>query len=217
MALTTKTDGLGTANKFTHDWVDDYHDVLTGVMNDQPITLNYRPGSGTTPTLTLKGDGSGPLLKGFKTDNTTQAFAFGSGGDLTLVSSVKVNPASVPGSTTSYMLAQVGADSTGRASLGIRSDGSGNLRFGKTGTAYATELYTDGTILKSSVGLDVAGPLTTDTLAVDTTATAAGFTLLRARAKGTGANAGVNIWICPSGTDPTVGDGLTDGDIVFSY
>lgn len=216
MALTSKSDGLGAPNLFTATWVNDFMNLLTGVMNDQPTTLNYRPGSGSTPVLTIKSDGR-PLIRGFQSDNTTQAFNLGTSGDLTLASSAKINPPSVPGTTTSYMLAQVGADSTGRVSLGIRADGAGNLRFGNNGTAYATEVYTDGSKLKISTALDVNGAITGTSLAVTGAATSATFTLLRARAKGSGANAGVNIWICPSGTDPLVADGLTDGDLVFSY
>jgi hypothetical protein len=70
---------------------------------------------------------------------------------------VTVNPASVPASTTSYYQMKVGSDSYGRASFGIRSDGSGNLRLGNSGTGYATELYTDGTSLIVSSGVIVPG------------------------------------------------------------
>lgn len=217
MALTYKSDGLSVANKFTHTWVDDFTDLLTGVMTDQPVTLDYAPGAAGSPTLALKGDGNNPLLKGYKADGTTQAFALDSGGALTVASTMKSNPASVPGATTSYVIITTGGDGNGRASMGVRSDGAGNLRFGNNGTGYATELYTDGSKLKISTATDVAGALTSTSLAVSGTATGGGFTLMRARAKGTGASAGVNIWICPSGTDPTTGDGLTDGDIVFSY
>ena len=135
MALSLKTDGLGTINKFTHDWVDDYFNLLTGVMTDQDVVLNYRPGSSTGKnTLTLKGDGSNPLLKGMKSDNSTPAFTFDSTGNLTLA--------------------------------GV--------------------------------------------------ATSATFTLARLRAKGVGVTAGVNIWVAKSGSDPTAGDGLQEGDIVFT-
>lgn len=219
MALSLKSDGLGAANKFTHDWVDDFTNLLTGVMHDQDVTLDYRPGSANGKnTLTLKGDGNNPLLKGMKADGTTQAFLLDSGGALTVASTVKSNPASVPGATTSYVIITTGGDGNGRTSLGVRSDGAGNIRFGNNGSSYATELYTDGSKLKISTATDVAGALAATSLAVTGAATAnGGHTLVNFRAKGTGANAGVNVWICPSGTDPTVGDGLTDGDLVFSY
>ena len=141
MPLTTKSDGLSAPNLFTATWVNDFMNLLTGVMNDQATTLNYRPGAGATPVLSLKGDGFGPLLKGFKTDNTTLAF---------------------------------------------QVDSSGNL--------------------------SLAGTLT-----VSGTATSAGFNIVRMRAKGAGAVAGMNIWITPNGTDPLVADGLVDGDVVLSY
>lgn len=136
MALTLKSDGLGTANKFTHDWVDDFTNLLTGAMNDQAVTLNYRPGSNTgLGTLLLKTDGNNALLKAFKSDNTTSAAMIDASGNLTLAGS----------------------------------------------------------------------------------ASSAGFSLARLRPHGTGATAGVNIWIAPTGSDPAAGDGLQEGDLVFSY
>lgn len=66
-------------------------------------------------------------------------------GNLASTATIAVNPASVPGATTSFIFAKVGADTTGRVSLGIRSDGGGNVRLGNDGTAYGVEIYTDGT------------------------------------------------------------------------
>ena len=57
MALTAQQNGTtvgGNPNQIRASWFNDYKDLLTGAMNDQPVTLNYRPGSGTTPTLTLQ-------------------------------------------------------------------------------------------------------------------------------------------------------------------
>lgn len=88
MALTTQQNGTtvgGLSNQARASWWNDFKDLLTGVMNDQSVALNYRPGSGTTPTLTLKGDGFGPLLKAFKPDNTTQAALLDSNGNLTIL------------------------------------------------------------------------------------------------------------------------------------
>lgn len=79
MGLTTLTNGAlaGVGD------VNQYKNLLTGVMTDQPVTLNYRPGSGTTPTLSLKTDGR-PLIKGYKSDDTTQAFQVDQNGNLTI-------------------------------------------------------------------------------------------------------------------------------------
>lgn len=90
MPLTLKADGLNPENLFTSAWVNDFTNLLTGALNDQPVTLNYRPGSGSTPALSLKGDGSGPLVKGFKTDNTTLAFQVDSNGNMTLAGTLTV-------------------------------------------------------------------------------------------------------------------------------
>ena len=80
MALRTISNGAlaGVAD------VNDYKNLLTGVMTDQPVEFNYRPGAGTTPTLLLDGDGHGPLIKGLKTDHTTQAFQIDASGNLTI-------------------------------------------------------------------------------------------------------------------------------------
>lgn len=70
--------------------VNQYYDLLTGVTTDQPVELNYRPGSGTTPTLLLDGDGHGPLIKGYKTDHSTSAFSLDSSGNLTIAGALAI-------------------------------------------------------------------------------------------------------------------------------
>src|SRR5678809_1591015 len=86
MALSTLVNGalagIGDVNQ--------YKNLLTGVMTDQGVTLNYRPGSGPTPTLKLDGDGFGPLIKGYKTDHTTQAFQIDSSGNLVLAGELTI-------------------------------------------------------------------------------------------------------------------------------
>lgn len=47
MPLTVRTDGTGSTNLITAQWFNDYHDLLTGAMADQPVTVNN--------DLTLKG------------------------------------------------------------------------------------------------------------------------------------------------------------------
>lgn len=84
MALTTRGDGTGAAFQINSNWFNDFLKALTGVMTDQAYKFNYRPGSGTTPVLTLDGDGSGFLLRGLKTDHATTAFAFDSAGNLSI-------------------------------------------------------------------------------------------------------------------------------------
>jgi hypothetical protein len=86
MALSLLTSGAlaGIAD------VNQYYNLLTGVTTDQATVLNYRPGSGTTPTLKLDGDGHGPLIKGLKTDHSTTAFSIDSNGNLTLAGGLTV-------------------------------------------------------------------------------------------------------------------------------
>lgn len=54
-----------------------YHDLLTGVMTDQPVTLNI--GSGTSPLLTLKGSAAVDRLQVLDTAGALQ-FKVTSGG-----------------------------------------------------------------------------------------------------------------------------------------
>jgi hypothetical protein len=153
MALTTRANG----QQITIGSVNDFKDALTGVMTDQAYALNYRPGgAGAVPTLLLKQNGNAPLLKGLKSDDTTQAFLVDQNGALTIASdgigaTWTALPGAVPGSTTTYLQAKVSGNATGRVSLGIRSDGSGNIRLGNSGISYVAEVYTDGTGLVSSV------------------------------------------------------------------
>lgn len=65
---------------------NDFLNLLTGVMTDQPVTLKYQPSSGTTAALTLYSKASHPLIKGFKPDGTTQAFVIDENGNLTVTS-----------------------------------------------------------------------------------------------------------------------------------
>ena len=39
MALTVRTNGSGSSNQITAQWFNDYHDLLTGVMVDQEVTI----------------------------------------------------------------------------------------------------------------------------------------------------------------------------------
>jgi hypothetical protein len=91
MALTVRGDGTGGIYLVGSAWWNDYYDLLTGAMHDQPVELNYRPGSGTAGnTLTLKGDGFNFLLKGLKTDNATTAFSIDSNGAMVLAGGLAI-------------------------------------------------------------------------------------------------------------------------------
>lgn len=88
MALTTQQNGTtvgGLSNQARASWWNDYKDVLTGVMTDQNIVLNYRPGvTNSKQTLVLQGDGFNALFKAYKSDNITQAALLDSNGNLTI-------------------------------------------------------------------------------------------------------------------------------------
>lgn len=161
MALTLRTNGTG-GGIVSAAWWNDYYDLMTGTMTDQVVTLNYRPGTNDgNASLKLKGDGNVPLLKGYDTNSSTITSTLDHSGNLTLSGTVvsavmAAQPTAVPASTTSYLYTKVNGESSGRSSLGIRSDGSGNLRFGNNGTSYQTEMYTDGTNIVVSTG--IVGP-----------------------------------------------------------
>ena len=167
MPLTVRSNGTG-GGIVSAAWWNDYYNLLTGAMNDQAVALNYRPGSANgLATLTLKGDGNNPLLLGYDTDNTTVTTTLDHSGNLTLSGNINTPatlnaiPAALPGATTSYLIVRVSGNASGRASLGLRADGSGNLRLGKNGTSYATELYTDGSQLVIGSNLTVTGGVIT--------------------------------------------------------
>lgn len=39
MALTVRTNGSGSSNQITAQWFNDYHDLLTGIMQDQEVSI----------------------------------------------------------------------------------------------------------------------------------------------------------------------------------
>jgi hypothetical protein len=70
MALVVKS----TGNTIAATDVNQYHDLFTGVMTDQPIGLTYLPGTSTsTPVLLVKGNTNGPLLQAY--NGATQEFS----------------------------------------------------------------------------------------------------------------------------------------------
>lgn len=84
MALTTRVDGATPSSKISAVWFNDFKNLFTGVMTDQPITFYYAPGaSGSTPTLLLKTNGAAPLLRGLKPDGVTEAFKIDTNGVMT--------------------------------------------------------------------------------------------------------------------------------------
>jgi hypothetical protein len=116
MALSVLVDGdlagIGDVNQ--------YYNLLTGVTTDQPVELNYRPGSGTTPTLLLDGDGHGPLIKGLKTDHSTQAFKIDASGNLTLAGTLTMVGA-LTGVTSLTMSGALAGPTTGNFSSYVRA------------------------------------------------------------------------------------------------
>lgn len=78
-------------------WVyTDFHQLLTGVMTDQPVSLKYQPATGTTPALTVYSKAGNALLQGFKPDGTTQAFLVDENGNVTAAGSVTASSVSAP-------------------------------------------------------------------------------------------------------------------------
>ncbi len=84
MALTVRTNGTGASNLITAQWFNDYHDLLTGVMADQPVTINNTASlkgitftTPTAPTLATH-TGTGPGIGSY-----TYAVTYGMGNGLT--------------------------------------------------------------------------------------------------------------------------------------
>jgi hypothetical protein len=161
MALTTRGDGTGAPFLVGRAWWNDYKDLLTGVMNDQAVALNFRPGSGSTPTLILKGDGFGVLLKGYKTDNTTNAFNIDSNGNQVNAGGLTI-AGSISGVTTLGMSGALSGATTGGFS-GAVSAGSLVLSGGISG---ATSVAMGGALTGATTGAFSSNVTITGTLQV---------------------------------------------------
>jgi hypothetical protein len=80
--LSTRTDGEAQGTIDSH-WYNDFMQVLTGAMNDQPLYLYYEPSVGTNPpALKLQTNGNAHLLTGLTSAGAT-AFDFDASGNLT--------------------------------------------------------------------------------------------------------------------------------------
>ncbi len=125
----------GTQAVPTH--VNQYHDLLTGVLNDTPLFFKYTPGNNTNAVLGLQGDGSADLLRGYKSDGATEVFVIDASGNATFKTistqggGLTLTSLTVNGTETENGNLTV----TGTATLGnissdggkITTDGSGNL------------------------------------------------------------------------------------------
>jgi hypothetical protein len=118
MALTLRTDGSGSPNLVGAAWWNDYYDLLTGSMNDQPVFLYYKPGSSTsTPALELQTNGNAPLLVGLGSGGATK-LSVDSSGNLTASGAL------------SFDATKVASDGSGNVEMGVlalttlASDGS---------------------------------------------------------------------------------------------
>jgi hypothetical protein len=93
MALTLRTDGSGSPNLVGAAWWNDYYDLLTGTMNDQPVFLYYEPSSGTNPpTLKLQSNGNANLLAGYSSTSTV-VFTLDSNGNVVVAGTLAVTGA----------------------------------------------------------------------------------------------------------------------------
>jgi hypothetical protein len=93
MALTLRTDGSSAPNLVGAAWWNDYYDLLTGAMNDQPVYLYYQPASGSNPpALKLQTNGNADLLKGFNSGGTN-VFQVDSNGNVTASGTLAVTGA----------------------------------------------------------------------------------------------------------------------------
>lgn len=115
MALTVRTNGSGGSNIIQASWFNDYHDLLTGVMNDQYINITqgltlkqitFTPP--TAPTLSLvsgSGLGTGSYTYGIAYTNdsatskagTTAIITTTSGNNQVSLTNIPTGPAGVVG------------------------------------------------------------------------------------------------------------------------
>jgi hypothetical protein len=121
MALVVKS----TGNTIAATDVNQYHDLFTGVMTDQPIGFTYLPGTSTsTPVLLVKGNANGPLLQAY--NGATQKFQVDQNGNIVAL-----------GITT-----QLG-DKMGGVDAGLNIS-SGTVVLGGTGVFLKQNTYWDG-------------------------------------------------------------------------
>jgi hypothetical protein len=171
MGLTTRGDGTGAPYQVSSSWWNEYKDALTGVMTSQAFTLNYRPGSGTTPTLTLDGDGFGSLIKGLKTDHSTTAFSIDSSGNLTLAGSGSVASGlsftggrSDPANDTTVRIIR----STTASTLDVVMGTSGFRFVANSGSAYTAVLTVDAAgVIKRTLTLGGSNQVLADFTVTD--------------------------------------------------
>ncbi len=87
--LSTRVDGESQGT-ITANWYNDFMQVLTGVMNDQPIYIYYQPGAGTNPpALKIKTNGNAGLLQGLNSAGS-QVFLVDASGNLTAAGTLYV-------------------------------------------------------------------------------------------------------------------------------
>lgn len=84
MALTLKTNGSGSSNIISSTWFNDFTNLFTGAMNDQPVTFKYLPGAAGNVLQLIPNANSTPLVT-YKSDGTTQAVTIDNAGNLNML------------------------------------------------------------------------------------------------------------------------------------
>jgi hypothetical protein len=136
MALTLRTNGSSGVNLVTAAWWNDFYNLLTGVMTDQPVTISN--------TLTVKG-ASFTFL-------TSAAFGLIINDNSPNVQMVAQAPA---GSARGFTLAGIDTGGSGHAGLQVNSDGSAQIGALDTSTSgiQLIKIYT-GTTTPPTTGPD---------------------------------------------------------------
>lgn len=240
MALTIQQNGQfvgGQKNTIMASWFNDYHDLLTGIMRDQPVTLRTGvaiEGIQAAPTFVGTLALAAGTALGVGVYKYVITWLDGSGGESLASPSTSITTTtgnqvvSITGLTTG------GSGITGRRLYRTAVGGSVFYLLAtindNTTTSYS-DSATDASIntnpfppshssvgalfIKDATGLTNATFYNDGTLSLAGTVISGGYPLPRMRTKG-GYTPGQNIWVAPTGTDPTTGDGLVEGDIVFS-
>lgn len=161
MPLTLRQNGSQSANLVTAQWWNDYYNLLTGLMNDQPVTLSYLPGSAaSTATLTITSNGNAPYLNVVSSTGNTM-LSIGPTGTL-----------SVSSQFTASGLIVANAGITGNGKFGVVSagdvlDGSGYDTFVKArGSNNLVQIQVGGSTVATFNPNGISLPSNTASIAV---------------------------------------------------
>lgn len=220
MALTLRTNGSGSSNIISSGWFNDFYNLFTGGMTDQPITFKYTPGAaGNLLTLTPNAN-STPLLI-LKSDGSTTGVKFDNAANMSQASGGRINLGGKTGTTSAASFLSGGSVFASEALTEFHSFGQGLSISSDTVMAVGFNSYNDGTadrfVLATSAFQMQLNAISSAILAVkanaNTPAVGAAITWTAwfpiAQIRASGGTVSANIWV--GTTDP--GSSAIEGDI----